>query len=711
MRRFAPLLLCPVLLAGCGETSVAPFGQLRSPVALAVHRPTSQVFIASLGGDELRVFDAREQAFLTAPVALFPLSVPTVRNPTALSAADRFVFVLSGPDAELGFVDTEVPAGAAGPRSVDVAGFPLTLPLDTVPADVEAFAAAWPWGPDAVLADHAIVAGLDADGEGGVLVAVRPPVVADATEVLELPQPEAVLELPGIYPAAIALDPTPAAVAGLRGADGAPVEDCRPMAIADGRFAPGTDHTPGIWLTSVRVQPDGVLSIDPLDESRFVAIEVAVRLPDGAEELRVAPVRDLAFVPAPLTDSALAALAVDPCAARSGRIYAVLDPVYCAGAVECPDVAVVDVAGTDAPRLAPDALEAGPALYDLPATMLAVTAVSGPFDLPQAFIPGRFTDAGVNEPLDASAALGLFASSNGSVYYVDGGLGPYLVGPGPEDRAPVGPAFPVDAEQAGPGISLPLVRTDAGLRGSAASDPALAVPPGARPRDERWTLAYLAALPGLGNLGRTADITEDGRVPAPPGTNFLAPVAARASSDPRLADRVAPLTFTNAVCEGFPVTEVASDGSFLRVDLASTLQNDEGCFETTLPLRLLPPIEEPWWVSGATVGFVGRLAGASEEAQPTSLVFVGDSFQFAFTAPAETPPERATYGFSTTDGLRFYGANPGEFGELPAAMASFLRAGPRENADPDWRIFVAYSGTDTLASLRPAAPDDIDFFQ
>ena len=144
MRRVHAAVLCTALLAACGETSLAAFGQLRSPVALAVHGPTDQVFIASLGGDELRVFDGRRRRFLEAPAALFPLSIPTVANPTALAAADRFVFVLSGPDAALAFVDTRLQPGAVGPRSVDVGGFPLTLPLEMVPADLAAFAAAWP---------------------------------------------------------------------------------------------------------------------------------------------------------------------------------------------------------------------------------------------------------------------------------------------------------------------------------------------------------------------------------------------------------------------------------------------------------------------------------------------------------------------------------------------------------------------------------------
>jgi len=40
-----------------------------------------------------------------------------------------------------------------------------------------------------------------------------------------------------------------------------------------------------------------------------------------------------------------------------------------------------------------------------------------------------------------------------------------------------------------------------------------------------------------------------------------------------------------------------------------------------------------------------------------------------------------------------------------------LLAGPRAGRDPDWRVYVAYSGTDSLAVLRPAAPDDVEFFQ
>lgn len=700
MRRIPALCATAALLAACGDTTIAPFGQLRDPVALAVHQPSASVFVASLGGDELRVFDARDETFLTAPAALFPLSIPTVRNPTQLGAADRFVFVLSAPSAELAFVDTVVPEGGAGPRSVDVGGFPLTLPLDMVPSDLEAFAAAWTWDTAGTLADHALVVGLDATGTDGVLLAVRPPVV-DGESIAELPLPEAVLELPGVFPSAIALDPSLAAVAGLRGPAGAPVEDCRPLAIADGNAAPG--HTPAIWLTRVHVQADGSLSIDPLDPAQRIEIRVALQLDDGTEEERVAPVRELAFVPAPLPDTALAAIAADPCALRSGRLFAVLDPSYCIGASVCPDVAVVDLAGPAGPALAPDALLGGAALYDIPGAALRVTALAGPFRLPGAFSPHLLDGTDANAPLDTAPALGLVASSNGSIYYFDGGLGSYLLGPTAADRAPVVPAFPVDGEQTPRGLVQPLVRTDLGLPGTAANVPTLEFPADARPIDEGWTLAYQAQLPAFANLGRGEQLGADGTLPAPAGVDFTSPLLVQASADPRAADRLVPVTPPELVCEGFPVVEVQA--GLLRVDRAALL-NPEGCLDPSLALRLLPPLDEPWWIASDTRGFVGRLP-----AETASSIFVGDALQFVFTAAAEPPVVGATFDFATTDGFRFYGADPGDFGELPASMQPFLASGPHEKRDPDWRVFVAYSGTDALGRLFPTAPDDMEFFQ
>src|SRR5690606_21143743 len=103
-------------------------------------------------------------------------------------------------------------------------------------------------------------------------------------------------------------------------------------------------------------------------------------------EERIAPIRDIAFAPAPLGDSALAAIAADPCTPRSGRLYAALDPAICVGTISCPDVAVVDLAGEAGPTLATGG-DGLPALYDFPATILSVDALAGPFSLPGAFVP------------------------------------------------------------------------------------------------------------------------------------------------------------------------------------------------------------------------------------------------------------------------------------------------------------------------------------
>ena len=104
-----------------------------------------------------------------------------MQTPIAVAAARRFVFVVSGASAEVGFVDTEVPPGGFGPRSVDGPdGFPLTLAIDAVPTAAVALTAAHGFADDGALADHLIVAGLSPDGDGGKLTLVRPPHAAVA---------------------------------------------------------------------------------------------------------------------------------------------------------------------------------------------------------------------------------------------------------------------------------------------------------------------------------------------------------------------------------------------------------------------------------------------------------------------------------------------------------------------------------------------------
>lgn len=710
MRRIASGIVAASLAAGCGAASLAPFGQIENPAALALHEPSGLLFIASLGSDELRVFDAREESFLTAPAGLFPLSIPTVRSPDALAAAGRYVFVLSRAGGEIGFVDTRVPVGGAGPRSVDVGGAPLTLPLDMVATDLIALEGAWPWERDG-LADHALAIGVDGES-GGLLVALRPPVVGEEGEIVRLPLPEAVLELPGIYPSSIALDPSGVTARSLRGPAGEPIADCRTLAIADGRLAPG--HEPAIWLTRVRIDSDGNLSVAPLDPARRMVVRVPLELPDGTIEERVAPVRQVAFAPAPLTDASLAAIAADPCTSRSGRLYAVLDVSYCGGVAVCPDVAVIDLL-PEGPALATDAITGGPALYDLPSTALRVTAIDGPFSLPGAWSPIEFDEAGRGLRLTSVPSLALIAASDGVVYYLHGGFGSWLVGPTPDDRAPTDPVFPVDAEPGPPGLVGSVVRIDPGARGTDPALPTIGFPAGSRPRDERWTAGYLAPLPGLERVGRIGSIGEDGILWAPAGISFAGEVPVQANAEePRLADRLVPVTGGQEVCEGFPVVEVgvAADGrSFVRVDRTAGFANGEGCLLDALELDVLPPLEQPFWLDGEVTGFLGRFAAGTPDDRQTRLIAADGIPLFTFTPAAGEIPPGARWRFTTTDGLAWYGADAEEIGEFPTAMVPWLRSGPRPGRDPVWRVFLTFTGTDSLIALNPAAPGDMDLFQ
>lgn len=694
-RTFA--LAALVAAAGCGDSELAPFGRLETPVALAFHEPSGNLFIASLAGDELKVLDVSAERFLAAPAALFPLSIPTVGSPTDLAAGERFVFVLSTAEAEVGFVDTQVPAGAVGPRSVDGPdGFPVTYPLGMVPTTMASFAAAYGFAEGGTLGDHALVAGIT-DG-GGLLVAVRPPAVDDAGEETG-PTAAGLLALPELFPTTLALDPLPAPGAELVGSGGAPVEDCRVLAIGDGRDDP--THVPAIWFTRVHVGTDGAFSIDPLDEALRVEVRVPLRLADGTIEERVAPIRDLAFAPAPVSDGLLTAVAADPCALRSGRLFAVLDPSYCSGAVDCPEAAVIDLSGEagEFGTIAIDAETGEPALYDLPSAPLDVVALAGPLDLPNAFDPASLV-VDENAPLDAAPLVALFTTSEGSIYYVDGGLGSYLEAPGV--RAPADAVFRVDSQEEPPGLETPVVRTDSGRRIVAAPLPTVSTE-GAEPRDERWSAGFEIPIPGFSEIG--AQDAGD-QIPLPAGSQADILLA---SSDPETADRVVPRTSLDVFCEGYPIVAVAEDGSSVTVDRGA-LENPEGCEVEGLPLAILPPIANPWVLVGeGSSGFVGRAAAEPTplpegEQQPTTAVFAGDRLQFLFTPSAELVERGASFGWRTTDGFGFYSADPGVVGQLPVSVEPVLVRRPTASAGPGWRVFVAYSGTSTVLEIDPTRP-------
>ncbi|HWV36947.1 MAG TPA: hypothetical protein VN033_00555 [Vulgatibacter sp.] len=691
MRLRLAAAIAALLAAACAEQELAPFGNLDTPVSLAVHEPSGHLFIALQGTNDLRVFATRSDDFLTGPAELFPLSIPTVRTPIAVAAARRFAFVVSGASAEIGFVDTRVPPGAFGPRSVDGPdGFPLTLAVDQVPTAVAALTAAFGFAEEGELGDHLVVAGLSPDGDGGKLTVVRPPhVMAGSTEAL--PSVAAEVLLPGAFPSDVAVD------AGRADPEG-DVADCRLVAVAD-----ANPDTGGVILARMRVEPDGSASLEPPSAADRVELEVPVTLPDGSVVTRRAGARALAFGPAPDVPGIEAALAEDPCAPRAGRLFVVLDPAYCGDALTCPNLAVLELDG--APALAVDATTGGPAAYRVPGAALGLVALEGPLRLPNAFDPSRIED-GVAADASPVPALTLVTSSDGAVTYLAGGLGPYLRADG--SRASPDPVFLVSTSQTGPSASEPT-RTDVRRSPAQVQPPVVEVPPDARPRSETWTAGFETPLAGFEGVGTVASLRGDTlRGPADSSRTFLSPLPILAASDPLLADRVVPASpEAGVICDGFPVVSVAADGRSLEVDRrAPGFDNAPSCELGDNPIAILPPKGLPWTLTGSSTGFVGRVG-----ADPVG-VFAGGTLLFRFQAPAGDVPRGATFGWQTTQGFGFYRANPDVMGLMPASIASVLAAGT-PGVDPSWRVFVAYSGADAVMRLNPQAPDpkDLTFLQ
>ncbi len=654
--------LAALLAAGCGDTTLPPFGQLRQPDALAFQASTGLLFIASAGGDELRVFDASERQFLRGPATVFPLSVPTVRRPTAIAAGERWLFTLSAVDAELGFVDGLVPEGALGPQALNgVDGYPITLPL---PAPATALAAL-----DGAI-DHALVAGLD--GADGALWLVRAP-AEDA-----LPTLLASVPLPGV-PGAIAVEPSAGA---LLGADGAPIVDCRTVAVAEQMGVEGA--APAIRFFTLRLEASGVATLEP---SPLGAIEIAIDEARGAGvSRRVAGVRRLAFAPSPEAPGREAAIAADPCAVRSGRLFVLLDGAACPGADSCADLTAIDLpSGTPAV----DPASGGPALYDLPGAALELVALAGPFELPGAY------DSSTEARLGRIGSLVLTASSDGNLYYVDGGFGTPLLGPGA--RGPSDRVLLVDAEPGGPAISG-LTRLDSQAAGAEEGAPLLELPPGARPLDERLVATFEGALPGRTKVGRVADLAfEDGlaSLAAPDATPFDEGVAVRAG------DRLVPV-IEDVACAGFVIDSVAPDGRSLVVTEAAQATP---CTAPELPLAILPPIETPWVLTGSVSGFVGLLPASGG---PTLEIRANDELLYTFRDAGGLLPRGASFAWITSDGFRLYGTNPGVAAQLPTGIAAALASPPAALVAPRWQVFVSYGGADAVIELDPELTSQAD---
>ncbi len=678
-------------VTACGEQTLSAFGNLDTPISLAIHETTSDLFIASHGSNDLRVYNVKKADFLVAPARLFPLSIPTVRSPIAVAAAEHFVFVVSGATAEVGFVTLDVPPGAFGPRSVDGPdGFPITQAIDAVPTAAVAFAAAFGFAEaeGGALADHLILAGLSPDGDGGKLVVVRPPHLAPGESGVEpLPSIVTELELPGVFPAGLAIDPTGLVVEGEEEPI-PPAIDCRTVAIADSRIAEG--HRPGVILTKARVSPDGAFSFDGPGET--VEIRVPVMLPSGALEDRLAGARAVAFAPAPVTPALVEAVAADPCATRSGRLFVVLDPAYCVGALSCPNVAVLDLAD-EAPFgvLATDSTTGGPAAFQLPGAQLGLVAVTGPFTITGAFNPGVVDENGRALQAEGIPELTLFTSSDGALTYLAGGFGTFLEAPGV--RADPDPVFLLSSRSMGPSSDVNVSRTDSRQRGVENVQPAVTVPAGARPRSEFWTAGFEIPLPGLEDVGSNGALAARSlRLPADASITFLEPVPVQASTDPLLADRAIPATFGDLVCDGFPIVSVSPDGRSIEVNLAAPgFVNPEGCSAGQLHVGIFPPKGMPWTLAGSVTGFVGRIPN---ETSRDFDVFAGSDLLFRFTTPDDPLPRGATFAWSTSSGFDFFRVDPGFFGLMPASVVSFGSASST-------RVFVAYSGANSLLRLNP----------
>lgn len=659
MRR--TLILAALVATACGDTTLPPFGQLRQPDALAFQPATGLLFIASAGGDELRVFDASERQFLRGPATVFPLSVPTVRRPSALAAGARWLFTLSSVDAELGFVDGVIAEGALGPRSLDGAdGFPIALPLPGLPTALAAL--------DGSI-DHALVAGVD--GAEGALWVVRAPVDE------ALPSLIASAAIPGV-PGAIAIE---ASAGPLLGPDGAPIVDCRTVAVAEQVGAAG--QPPAIHFFTLRLDPSGVAT---LEASPLGSLQLAIDEPRGAGVARrAAGVRRLAFAPTPEAPGRGAAIAAEPCEVRAGRLFVLLDGADCPGADSCADLTAIDLPSGAPAR---DPSSGGPALYDLPGAALELVALAGPIELPGAFDPSGDTRLG------RVGSLVVAASSDGNLYYVDGGFGTPLIAPGV--RGPSDRMLLADAEAGGPLVSG-LTRLDSQAAGAEEGAPVLETPIGAQPYDERIVATFEGALPGRTDLGLVGDLAFAGgraTIAAPEGAPFHEGMRVQPG------DRVAAAA-PELACEGFVVESVAADGGSLVVLEATQAAP---CTAPELTLQLLPPAATPWVLTGSVSGFMGLLAddGSLQELRGDGALL------FTFRRGAVPLPRGASFAWITSDGFRLYGTNPGVAAQLPTGLAAALASPPAALVAPRWQLFVSYGGADAVIELDPELTSQAD---
>ncbi len=236
--RLGRLAVAIAAVASCGPTLNPPQGLLATPAGLALAGET--LLISNQDNDELRAYRTRTVAFVNSPIALFPLSIPTVRRPGTMCADARQAYVASSVDPLVGVVDAvDDPTDflpASGLRElgqVAIPGVASALVCAPSPAAVTAHEVAVAGSPEAYAA--ALASGtlsVDAPGGTGTLADGGPD------------ERHALASLPASAIAAISQPDAPTAfyeihndVSGAACPDAGPVETCAPG--ADASVCPG----------------------------------------------------------------------------------------------------------------------------------------------------------------------------------------------------------------------------------------------------------------------------------------------------------------------------------------------------------------------------------------------------------------------------------------------------------------------------------------
>ncbi len=243
-------LLLAAALVSCSSPASTPLAQLTQPIGLAttVSSGGPLLFVASSGGDEVKVLDLTTLRFLPSPMQLFPGSLLTGVRPTRLAGLNLVIGTPSTPsgavlaagtraglvlidaaDATHPFVERVIPVGFGATHDPS-----LSAPANDVVA---------PSAPAPVLQAYTALPRSGAPGAVGILAATR---AADGT--LQVSQIAACTlhvqgddaSLPPAQPARLALSPDGVSllVADSAG-DGVILLPTATLAAADGRDCPG----------------------------------------------------------------------------------------------------------------------------------------------------------------------------------------------------------------------------------------------------------------------------------------------------------------------------------------------------------------------------------------------------------------------------------------------------------------------------------------